>query len=141
MRSPNPAAILLGAFILGVTLELLRRRTLREKYATLWLAVSVAIVLLAVFPGVLGWTSRALGFQVPANLLFFVGGIVLTIISMQLSLESGRMEEESRRLAEEVALLRLQVSQLQVSQLQVSQLQVSQLQVSQPGQDQPPDGV
>jgi hypothetical protein len=116
MRSPNPAAIALGAVILLVTVELLRRRSLREKYAALWLMVSLATVFFAVFPRILASLARLLGFAVPANLLFLVGGIVLTVISMQLSLETGRLEEESRRLAEEVALLRLQVDRLASSQ-------------------------
>lgn len=112
MRAASPAAMLFGAFILALTIELLRRRSLREKYAALWLAISVAVVVFAIFPGTLVGTARLLGFAVPANLLFFGGGVVLTIISMQLSLETGRLEDESQRLAEEVALLRLEVRRL-----------------------------
>jgi hypothetical protein len=112
MTATSPAAIVFGAFILLVTVELLRRRSLREKYAALWLAVSVVVVVFAIYPGALAAVSRLLGFAVPANLLFFVGGVVLTVISMQLSLETGRLEDESQRLAEEVALLRLEVRRL-----------------------------
>jgi hypothetical protein len=112
VRAASPAAFVFGAFILLMTIELLRRRSLREKYAALWLAISVAVVVFAIFPGALVGTARLLGFAVPANLLFFGGGVVLTVISMQLSLETGRLEDESQRLAEEVALLRLEVRRL-----------------------------
>ena len=95
-----------------LVIELLRRRQLREKYAALWLGIGTAAVLIAVFPSLLDRVTRLLGFAVPANLLFFGGSLVLTAISMQLSLEIGRLEEKSRRLAEEVALLRRDVDRL-----------------------------
>lgn len=114
MLTPATVTTILGALgILALTLELVRRRHLREKYAALWLVISLAAVVLALFPRVLGWLSNALGFGVPANLLFFVGFLVLLFVSMQLSLETGRREGENERLAEEVALLRHRVAQLE----------------------------
>jgi hypothetical protein len=46
------------------------------------------------------------GVAVPANLLFFMSGILLLLVSVQLSYEVSRLEARTRRLAEEVALLR-----------------------------------
>lgn len=112
MSDFNPAAAVFGFVVLVVTVELLRRRQLREKYAALWIAVSLVTVIVAVFPGLLRPVASLLGFVLPANLVFLGGGIVLAIISMQLSLETGRLEDESQRLAEEVALLRFEVDQL-----------------------------
>jgi hypothetical protein len=113
MTSPRPAALVIGAIVLVIAVELLRRRQLREKYAAVWLVIGVGAVVIGVFPAVLTTASRLLGFAVPANLLFFVGGMVLLVMSMQLSLEIGRAEERARRLAEEIALLRLDVQRLQ----------------------------
>lgn len=112
MSSPRPAALLMGALVLLLVVELLRRRQLREKYAALWLLIGTGAVVIAIFPPVLTTATRLLGFAVPANLLFFGGSLVLTAISMQLSLEIGYLEEKSRRLAEEVALLRLDLDRL-----------------------------
>jgi hypothetical protein len=104
--------VLAGLLVLLLTFELLRRRALREKYAALWLLVSVVALVFAVFPELLNRLARALGFQVPANLLFALAALVLLVVSMQLSLELGRVEDKSQRLAEEVALLRLDLEQL-----------------------------
>lgn len=101
--------VLAGLIVLAFTVELLRRRALREKYAALWLLVSLVAVAFAIFPGTLVWLSSALGFQVPANMLFALGGLVLLVVGMQLSLEVGRLEDRTQRLAEEVALLRLRL--------------------------------
>lgn len=40
-----------GVLILGVIVELLRRRRLRDKYAALWLFTGFVVVVLALFPG------------------------------------------------------------------------------------------
>jgi hypothetical protein len=105
-------AIVFGVVILLVTLELLRRRQLREKYAALWILISILTLFIAMFPVVLDRTTSLLGFGLPANLVFFAGGMVLLVISMQLSFETGRLESETQRLAEEHALLQLEVRRL-----------------------------
>jgi hypothetical protein len=112
MNGPRPAALLMGMVVLLLVIELLRRRQLREKYAALWLGIGIVAVIIAAFPALLDAVTRLVGFAVPANLLFFAGSLVLTAISMQLSLEIGQLEEKSRRLAEEVALLRLDLDRL-----------------------------
>lgn len=88
-------------------LEMLRRGRLREKYAVLWLFVGLAVLVIGVAPQVLVRAADLLGVAVPANLLFFVAGLVLLLISVQQSSEISRLEEETRTLAEEVALLGL----------------------------------
>ena len=61
------------------------------------------------FPGVLTAATEMLGLQVPANLLFFGASIVILLLTLQHSSELGRLEERTRTLAEEVALLRLEL--------------------------------
>lgn len=109
MSRPYLVAMVLALVVLGVLVELLRRRRLREKFAALWIGLAVVMVVFAVVPGLLANASAWLGFRVPANLLFIVGGIVLTTISVQLSAEIGRLESETQRLAEELALIRLEL--------------------------------
>ncbi len=94
---------------LVVLFELLRRKHLREKYAITWVVVSLMTLFVAAFPAVLYWLSDLIGVVVPSNLLFFIASMVLLIISVHHSYELGRLEDRTRTLAEEVALLRLQV--------------------------------
>jgi hypothetical protein len=98
--------ILVGIF------ELLRRRQLSEKYAVLWLVVGVVLLVLTIFPGLLATVTRALGVGLPSNLLFFVGLVFLVCVCLHLSWELSRLESESRKLAEDVAILRLEVREL-----------------------------
>jgi hypothetical protein len=96
---------------LGLLFELLRRRQLREKYAVFWTLVALFTLAVAAFPPGLFWLADLVGVTVPANLLFFVASMVLFAVSIQHSHELGRIEERTRTLAEEVALLRMQIEE------------------------------
>ena len=106
-----------AAAVLSLVCELLRRRHLRGKYALLYLVLAGVVALFAVVPASLGGLARLLGVEVPANLLFFAALLVLLMVTMQLAYESGRLEEETRTLAEEVGLLRLEMHELSRRQL------------------------
>jgi hypothetical protein len=111
--SANYILGILGSLVTLVALfELMRRRRLREKYAVLWVTVSLGLVLIALVPSLLPGLAELVGVEVPTNLLFFVASVVLMLVSMQHSYELGRLEEETRTLAEEVALLRLDLDRL-----------------------------
>lgn len=101
-------AIGLAIVILGVVLALLLKRQLREKYAIIWLVIGLAVLLLGIFPQALTFLTGALGFQVPANLLFTLAIFLLLAVALHLSWELSRAEEEIRRLAEEAALGRME---------------------------------
>jgi hypothetical protein len=109
--NPQLLGIIAALATCGFVVELLRRGVLREKFAALWLVVSVGLVVLAVFPGLLAWVSQLLGVEVASNLLFFAAAVLLLLVSVQLSYEVSRLESRTRRLAEDVALLRLELRQ------------------------------
>jgi hypothetical protein len=96
-------AVLAVAAILVVSRLVMRRRLL-VKYAALWLAVAVALVILVLVPGVLEFVSRTLGFEVAANMLFFTGFGLLLFVTLQMSVELTKVEAQIQRLAEELAI-------------------------------------
>ncbi len=90
--------------IIPVMWMLLTRR-LREKYAILWLLLGVVLLVLGLFPGLLERATRLLGVQLPVNLFFAAAIVVLIGVALHLSWELSQSENETRRLAEEVAIL------------------------------------
>lgn len=107
--SANVTLGIVGSLVIMIALfEMLRRHRLREKYALLWFFVAVGVLVLAIFPGLLTSVAQLVGVQVPVNLLFFAASLVLLVLTLQHSYELGRLEEKTRVLAEEVALLRLE---------------------------------
>ncbi len=93
--------------VAAILARLLRGGRLREKYAGIWILIGTAILVLAAFPGLLVTVSRWFGVQVPSNLLFFLAILLLLAVCLHLSLELSGLEDETRILAEEVAILRL----------------------------------
>ena len=102
-----------GALLVLVwTILLVRRGLLSEKYAVVWLIVSNLCFVLAIAPGLLGSATRLLGFSLPVNLLFVGGALVQLLVALQLSIDMGRRQVESQRLAEEMAIVKAQISLL-----------------------------
>lgn len=111
-----PSSLFFGAIAVAVLVTvvvLIRSRLLREKYAALWMLLGVLVVVLAVFPRVLEVLARAVGVAVPSNLLFVLAILLLLGVALHLSLEVSRLDEETRVLSEESAILRLQVERLE----------------------------
>ena len=102
-----------GFLLVAVVIEMVRRRYLRGRYAVVWVAVGVVAALLALFPDLLELAAQATGVVVPLNLLLFLGILAMLIMLMQLSSEAGRLQERTRVLAEEVALLRSRMAALE----------------------------
>ncbi|KRE62288.1 DUF2304 domain-containing protein [Nostocoides sp. Soil756] len=101
-----------GVLVLGLSVELVRRRYVRGRLALAWVVLGFLSVVFALFPQALGWAARTLNVQVPLNLVLFSGVLFLLVISMQLANEVGRLESRTRRLAEEVAILGSRLSAL-----------------------------
>lgn len=118
-------AIGLCAIVVALLFFLLRTRRIREKYAGLWIMLTLAVVLLGIFPGVAIWVSDLVGVETPVNLLFALAFVVLLALCIQLSAEVSKLEEETRTLAEEIALLRLEVHRVAETSLDRATLEPS----------------
>lgn len=103
--------VVLGALaavsVAGVVLHLVMHRKLLVKYAALWLVVSVLAVIFGFIPEALQAVSDVLGFEVPANLLFFAAFLLLMSVTIQLSVELTKISAQVQRLAEEVAVIQV----------------------------------
>ncbi len=109
MTGAHLIAIVGGVGSATLTLELVRRRQLRDKYAVLFLLLAIGMLVIALAPGLLTWIAEILSIVEPASALFFVALLTLLAIVAHLSWEISRLEQETRVLAEEVALLRLEM--------------------------------
>ncbi|GAB3146187.1 hypothetical protein GCM10027290_27440 [Micromonospora sonneratiae] len=104
---------LTGLVLVATIVELLRRRQLREKYAMLWLGVGLLVIPLAVFPRLLDRPAEFIGAKSGVSLVLFLGIVFLLLVCVHLSWEVSRLEEETRTIAEDLALLRAKTEELQ----------------------------
>lgn len=101
----------IGFALLVIIFELMRRRRLREKYALLWGAVALVVVPLALFPRLLDTAASVVGVASGVSLVLFLGLVFLLVLALHLSWEVSTLEEETRTLAEEIALLRTEIEE------------------------------
>ena len=98
--------IVATAIIALFIFRLVRARQLRSKYALLWLVIGLLLLPLAAVPGVLNTVSEWLGvLYSPAIFLLFAVGFLFLVV-VHYSWELSRLENRTRTLAEELALLR-----------------------------------
>ena len=105
--------VLSALLTLGVVVEMLRRRRLRERHAVWWLIAGTMALVIGVFPAVLEWAADLIGIEVPLNLVFFVSVAVLFLVCIQHSAELTDLEAKTRTLAEHVALQQLRIEALE----------------------------
>lgn len=101
-------AIVASVATLALVIWMLRRGRLRERHAIWWIIAATLALIVSVFPATLTWATHLLGFNLGSNLVYFVSIAVLFVVCIQHSSELTRVEAQVRRLAEEVALLRLE---------------------------------
>lgn len=109
----NLITLAIAIFTVGLVIAWVRRGTIREKYAVLWLFLGAATIVLSGFPQILQWASQQLGVVVPANLIFAMALLLLVGVALHLSWELSTVEDEARVLAEESAMLRNSLERLQ----------------------------
>ncbi|MDR2323368.1 DUF2304 domain-containing protein [Microbacterium sp. NPDC089698] len=98
--------VVLALAMLVIVTTLLLTRRLREKYAALWIIIGLGMLILGAFPGLLLGLTSAFGVVLPANLLFAMAILLLLGVALHLSWELSQAEDEIRRAAEELAILR-----------------------------------
>jgi len=104
-RDPQIIAVVTTLVFLVLVIELVRRRRLVERYALLWMAASIFLVVLAVWDGGLIWIADALGILSPPNALFLLGLASVVALALHFSVAFSRLSEETKILAQEVARL------------------------------------
>lgn len=107
--------ILAALATLGVVIEMLRRRRLRERHAIWWLLSGSVALIVGVFPSALAWAAKLVGVEVPTNLVFFVSIAVLVLVCIQHSAELTDLENETRALAEVTALQDVRIRRLETT--------------------------
>jgi len=105
--------VLSALITLGVVVEMLRRRRLRERHAVWWLIAGTLALIIGVFPNTLVWAADLIGVEVPLNLVFFVSLAVLFLVCIQHSAELTALEAKTRTLAETAALHELRLEALE----------------------------
>jgi len=106
-------AVVLGAVVSLVVINLVRTKKLKEEFALLWLLTCVVLVLTPLVIDYLDMVAYALGIEYPPALIFLLAIISLLLILFQFSLRISRFSEQIKVLAQELAVLRARIEDLE----------------------------
>ena len=108
--------LLVTLSMLFFILELVRRRRLREEYSLLWLLTAVALFVLTIWPAPLDWFAAMTGIFRPTVLFVVAVGFFLVIL-LYYSTVLTHLANQNNTLAQEIALLRQEVTDLRSGDL------------------------
>lgn len=99
-------SILGSAALLGIVLELVRSRRLREQYSLLWIFTAVVLLLLSCWRGLLDRLAFLCGVHYPPSALFLVGFMFFLVILLHFSMVHSALDVRVKQLTQELALLK-----------------------------------
>ncbi len=100
-----------------VVLELVRRRRLSEEYSLLWLGTALVMLVVGAWRDLLHSLAALVNIHHPPNLLFLLAALFLLFIQLYFSMVITRLTRESKEAAQQIALLRHEISQLRGQQI------------------------
>ena len=114
--------VVASILLILVVLELVRGRRLKERYALLWLATGVALLVLSAWRGGLNTIAGWLGVTgYPPAVLFAVATLFIFLVLLHYSTVISRLTDENVELAQRIALLEERMSKLAADEPRVRQ--------------------
>lgn len=105
-------SITASLLLIGVTVELIRRRQLEEKYAISWLLTCIFFLVCSINLEIIEFLSDLTGVVVPSNFLFLLAFFFLTIVTLSLTVMASNESKRGRKLAQELSILKFDMEQL-----------------------------
>lgn len=98
--------VIASVLLVLVVLELVRGRRLKERYALLWLATGIVLLVLSAWRGGLNTVAGWLGVtSYPPAVLFAVATLFILLVLLHYSTVLSRLTDENVELAQRIALL------------------------------------
>ena len=106
--------MILGAVaLLLIIFAFLKRGYMSVKYSLLWLALSVGLVIAAVFPYVIYVLRDLLDIEMPVNLVFLLMFFFVLVVLLSLSVAISQLADKCKRLTQANALLEKRMRDLE----------------------------
>lgn len=101
-------AILISLAVFFFTIDLVRKKRLREEYSLLWLGTSVLMLILIIRYDWLLALTKLIGAVLPTTTLFLGSILFLVLLSVQFSIKISKLSNQVKDLVQENALLRFE---------------------------------
>ena len=95
------------------TIELVRKKRLREEYSLLWLVTSLLMIVLIIKYDWLITLTNLIGAVLPTTTLFLGSILFLVLLAVQFSIKISKLSDQVKDLVQENALLRYEFEKAQ----------------------------
>lgn len=99
-------ALIISLLVFIFTIEMVRKKRLREEYSVLWLTTSFFMFILILKYEWLSAVTDMIGAKLPTTTLFLGSIVFLMLIAVQFSIKISRISDQVKDLVQENALLR-----------------------------------
>ena len=106
-------AVVFSIVLLLVTIQLVRKRKLREEYALVWLGAAATIFLLVVFDGLVTGLAAAFGVSYAPTLILVFGLLFAIVVILSQSVAISSQADRIRDLAQSYGLLEQRMRQME----------------------------
>jgi hypothetical protein len=103
--SQRVEVVIMAVIICLLIFELVRRRRLMERYAILWLAAGVTVLVLGLWKGLLTTLAHAAGIYYLPSALFAVAFLFVLVMLVNFSMTISRLSDQNTVLSQRLALL------------------------------------
>ena len=98
-------AAIAAILLLLVILELIRSRRLQERYALLWVATALVLLVFALWRDGLNVLAKTVGIAYPPSALFLIAAVFILAVLLHYSTAISELAERNLMLAQRIALL------------------------------------
>ena len=102
-------AIVFLLVIIFVITMFVKRNKISIKYSIVWYFICLFLILLTLFPGLLGFFTNLLKIQVASNMIFALMLVGLFVISISLTIIVSEQKEQIRNLIQELSTLKKEI--------------------------------
>lgn len=88
----------------------IKQKKLKLQYTLTWMMLLLFILIVTVFPGILGFVADIMGIALPINMIFFFGFLFALVIIYRLTMAVSKQSEEIKILTQKVALLEKEIN-------------------------------
>ena len=99
-------AVIFLLIVMGIITHFVKKNKIIIRYSILWFVSLIILIVFTIFPEVLGWLTKFVGFELSSNFLFILLIAFLFFICISLTIIVSEQKEQIRRLIQEVSMLR-----------------------------------
>ena len=88
----------------------IKQKKLKLQYTLTWMLLLLFILIVTVFPRILGFVANIMGIALPINMIFFFGFLFTLVIIYRLTMAVSKQSEEIKFLTQKVALLEKEIN-------------------------------